>query len=101
MQRLLHTFRGPSVLPILLLLLINLVAGLLTYRDFGLSWDEPLFYDYADSIKIAYTPQAFSPNFDFEQVYGPSATDHKYYGPAYILLAQPVQQTVMALLGAN
>jgi len=87
--------------PILLLLLVNLVAGLLTYRDYGLSWDEPLFYDYADSIKLAYTPQAFSPTFDFEQVYGPSATDHKYYGPAYLLVARPVQQAVMAVLHAD
>ena len=90
-----------SAFPIVLLLLINLAAGLLTYRDYGLSWDEPLFYDYADSIKLAYTPQAFSPSFNFEQVYGPSATDHKYYGPAYLLPARPVQQAVMALLGAD
>jgi hypothetical protein len=87
--------------PIILLLLINLTAGLLTFRSYGLSWDEPLFYDYADAIKLAYTPQAFSPNFDFEQVYGPSATDHKYYGPAYLLVARPVQQALMVVLGAD
>ena len=101
MQKILRALRHPAILPILLLLAINLIAGLLTYRDFGLSWDEPLFYDYADSIKLAYTPQAFSPSFDFEQVYGPSATDHKYYGPAYILAARPVQQAIMAVLGAD
>src|SRR3954464_12491684 len=87
-----------SIFPILLLIFINLAAGLLTYHDYGLSWDEPLFYDYADAIKLAYTPQAFSPTFDFEQVYGPSATDHKYYGPAYLLMARPIQQLLMALL---
>ena len=87
--------------PILILLLVNLIVGLLTFRNYGLSWDEPLFYDYADSIQLAYTPQAFSPDFDFEQVYGPSATDHKYYGPAYLLAARPVQQAVMALLRAD
>jgi len=87
--------------PIIILLLVNLAVGLFTFRNYGLSWDEPLFYDYADSIQLAYTPQAFSPSFDFEQVYGPSATDHKYYGPAYLLAARPVQQAVMALLGAD
>lgn len=87
--------------PLILLLSINMAAGLLTYRDYGLSWDEPLFYDYADAIKLAYSPQAFSPTFDFEQVYGPSATDHKYYGPAYLLAAHPIQQAVMAVLGAD
>lgn len=87
--------------PLILLLSINLTIGLLTFRNYGLSWDEPLFYDYADSIQLAYTPQAFSPSFDFEQVYGPSATDHKYYGPAYVLATQPIQQAVMALLNAD
>ncbi len=90
-----------AAFPLVLLVLINLTAGLLTYRDYGLSWDEPLFYDYADSIKLAYTPQAFSPTFDFEQVYGPSASDHKYYGPVYLLLARPVQQAVVTVLGAD
>ncbi len=93
-------FNHPSF-PILLLLAVNLTAGLLTFRSYGLSWDEPLFYDYADSIRLAYTPQAFSPNFNFEQVYGPSATDHKYYGPAYLLAARPVQQALMAVFGAD
>jgi hypothetical protein len=90
-----------SAFPIILLLLINLTAGLLTFRSYGLSWDEPLFYDYADAIKLAYTPQASFASFDFEQVYGPSATDHKYYGPAYLLAARPVQQAVMVVLGAD
>ena len=83
--------------PIIILLFINITIGLLTFRGYGLSWDEPLFYDYADSIKLAYTPAAFSPSFDFEQVYGPSATDHKYYGPAYLLVARPFEQMVNAL----
>ena len=96
-QRIIHH----PTFPIIILLLINLTIGLLTFRDYGLSWDEPLFYDYADSIQLAYTPQAFSASFDFEQVYGPSAADHKYYGPAYLLAARPVQQALMTLLGAD
>lgn len=86
--------------PILILLIINIIIGLLTFRSYGLSWDEPLFYDYADSIRLAYSPEAFSPSFDFEQVYGPSATDHKYYGPAYLLVARPLQQAI-STLGAD
>jgi hypothetical protein len=34
--------------PILILLAINLLIGLFVFRDYGYSWDEPLFYDYAD-----------------------------------------------------
>ena len=35
--------------PIPLLLIVNLLIGLLTFRAYGLSWDEPLFYQYADA----------------------------------------------------
>jgi hypothetical protein len=83
--------------PILLILLANLLVGIFTFQHYGLSWDEPLFYNYADSIRIAYTPQAFQPGFDFEQVYGRSSEDHKYYGPAYLLIARPIQQAFTAI----
>lgn len=63
-----------------------------------MSWDEPLFYDYADSIRMAYTPRAFSSNFDFYQVFGKSAEDHKIYGPAYLLLSRPLQQGIQAIM---
>lgn len=72
-----------------------MATGLVTFKDYGMSWDEPLFYNYADSIRLAYTPQAFSPGFDFYQVFGRSPEDHKIYGPAYLLLARPLQQMVM------
>ncbi len=78
--------------PLLILLTVNLTVGFLTFRHYGLSWDEPLFYNYADSIWKAYTPQALSPAFDFDQIYGRSAEDHKFYGPAYLLLARPLEQ---------
>ena len=67
------------------------MVGLFTFRDYGLSWDEPLFYDYANALGYAYTPSEwFSGNFDLENAYGASGTDHANRGPAYILLAQPV-----------
>jgi hypothetical protein len=42
--------------PILILLVINLIIGLMTFRSYGLAWDEPLFYDYGEALKYAYTP---------------------------------------------
>jgi hypothetical protein len=78
--------------PILFLLAANIVCGLFVFRDYGLSWDEPLFYDYADALGYAYSPQEwFGGNFNLENAYGSSGTDHANRGPAYILLArQPV-----------
>jgi hypothetical protein len=80
-----------QALPLILLLAANLAVGLMTFQSYGLSWDEPLFYKYADSIGYAYSIQErLNGNFNLENAYGPSATDHKTYGPAYLLLAKPI-----------
>lgn len=84
-------------LPILLLLAALLLAGLFTFRDYGLSWDEPFFYSYAESIPRAY--QGWD-KLD-ESVYGRSPTDHKYYGPAYLLLGRPLKLTIQAFGGMD
>ena len=75
--------------PILLLISINILVGLFIFCNYGLSWDEPYFYKYADALGYAYSPHEwFSGNFDLENSYGPSGTDHKSRGPAYLLLAR-------------
>lgn len=75
---------------ILILLIVNIAIGLLTFRNYGLSWDEPLFYNYADALRYAYSPSEwFSGNFDLNNAYGSSGTDHANRGPAYILIARP------------
>lgn len=75
--------------PILLLLAFNILIGLFTFRIYGLSWDEPLFYDYASALGYAYSPREwFSGNFNIENAYGASGSDHANRGPAYILLAR-------------
>jgi 4-amino-4-deoxy-L-arabinose transferase-like glycosyltransferase len=84
-------------LPILFLLAALLLTGLFTFSDYGLSWDEPLFYDYAESIQGAY--QGWD-KFD-ESVYGRSAHDHKFYGPAYLLLGRPLKLTLQAFGGMD
>ncbi len=81
--------RGAARRPILWLLAGALLAGLLVFRDYGLTWDEPLFYKYADALGYAYTPANWlSGHFDLNQSYGPSGDDHKNRGPAYLLLAR-------------
>jgi hypothetical protein len=68
---------------ILLLIATNILVGVLVFRDYGYSWDEPLFYDYADALGYAYTPDEWlSGDFDLERSFGPSGDDHKTRGPA-------------------
>ena len=75
--------------PILLLLAVNLIAGLFIFDNYGLSWDEPLFYDYGNALGYAYSPPEWlSGQFDVDNSYGSSGDDHKTRGPAYLLLAR-------------
>jgi len=84
--------------PILILLLANIIVGLFTFRDYGYSWDEPLFYEYADALRYAYSPvQWFSGNFNLENAYGPSGTDHANRGPGYIILVYPLVSIIKNL----
>jgi len=74
---------------IFVLLAINILIGLFVFRNYGYSWDEPLFYDYGDALGYAYSPREwFSGNFDLARSYGSSGDDHKTRGPAYLLLAR-------------
>jgi 4-amino-4-deoxy-L-arabinose transferase-like glycosyltransferase len=75
--------------PILILIAVNILIGLFVFRDFGLTWDEPLFYSYGDALGYAYSPKEWtSGNFDLYNSYGKSGDDHKNRGPAYLLLAR-------------
>lgn len=89
-------------LPDLLLLVLvatSFLAAFLTYTHYGWTWDEPLFYQYGDALGYAYTPSNwFRPDFDLENAYGPSGTDHKIYGSAYLLIGQLVRSTLRFVL---
>jgi hypothetical protein len=81
------THQLKSHLPIILLLAVLLLTGLLTFRDYGLSWDEPLFYDYGQASRYAYSISArLDGTFDIEKSFGASASDHVTRGPAYLLI---------------
>lgn len=90
MNKLSSTIKRIENLPVFLLILVNIIFGLCTFRDYGLSIDEPLFYAYADAVGYAYNPANwFSGDFDLEaNAYGPSAWDHRNRGPAYLLFTR-------------
>lgn len=93
-----HIFKKIFEKPIYLLLAVNLLAGLFIFRDYGLSWDEPLFYDYGNALGYAYSPyQWLSGSFDVDNSYGASGDDHKTRGPAYLLLARGPAYALQAL----
>ena len=82
-------FKRFSEKPILILLAVNLLAGLFLFRNYGYAWDEPLFYDYGDALGYAYSPSEWlSGHFELERSFGSSGDDHKTRGPAYLLLAR-------------
>ncbi len=94
----LHAFLHSHTAPIVLLLLVNLTVGLLTFQDYGLSLDEPLYYDYAEAIGYAYSPaEWFSADFDLIHAYGASPADHANRGPAYLLLVRFPAQALQDL----
>jgi hypothetical protein len=84
--------------PIYILLAVNIIVGLFVFRDYGLSWDEPLFYSYGDALGYAYSPaEWFSGHFDLNNSYGASGDDHKNRGPAYLFLARSFVYGLKAL----
>jgi hypothetical protein len=84
--------------PILILLAVNLLVGLLVFRNYGFAWDEPLFYDYGDALDYAYSPREwFSGDFDVSRSYGSSGDDHKTRGPAYLFVAREPVYLLQAL----
>lgn len=75
--------------PIMLLIAVNILIGFFVFRDYGLSWDEPYFYSYANALGYAYSPANwFRADFDLNNSYGASGEDHKTRGPAYLFLAR-------------
>src|SRR6187551_646578 len=74
-------------LSLYILLTVCLTIGLFIFKDYGLSWDEPLYYDYGRASQYAYSiPARLDGTFDLEKSYGASASDHVTRGPAYLLI---------------
>jgi hypothetical protein len=67
-------------MPILILLVINLIIGVITFRSYGESWDEASLRNYADQSLTAYRKWI---NPSFTPIFGNG--DLVYYGPAFVM----------------
>jgi 4-amino-4-deoxy-L-arabinose transferase-like glycosyltransferase len=62
-----------------ILIAVCLIIGLLTFKDFGISWDEPSSYQYGREALSAYSHSGSEP------VYSDSNGLLQYYGAAYLV----------------
>lgn len=88
-QKLNLRFIGRSSLPFALafvFIAINLIIGFLTFRDYGVSWDEPGIYSFAHESVHAY--QNFLKPVEYSDPR--SNFDLRYYGPFYFVLVDLV-----------
>jgi len=61
-----------------------LILFIVNIKDFGASWDEPMFYHYSSILPEIYIKRAQGIVFDgYDQF-----ADLKYYGPAYLILGE-------------
>jgi hypothetical protein len=70
-----------------ILLAICLVSGLLTFKHYGVSWDEFSSYDYGRQAFSAYSHPAVEP------IYTDSDGVLQYYGPAYFITGAALLKT--------
>ena len=88
--------------PIFILLIISLLIGVFTFQDYGMTWDEGLYYGYGESIGYAYSiPARLSGDFDISRAYGPSIGDHRNRGPAYLLASRLPVLALNAITGVE
>ena len=70
-----------ETLPLLILLAASLLIGILTIHDYGESWDEYNFYNYAEESLSAYAG-IFQPDYELE-FHDPTL---RYYGAGFLML---------------
>ena len=85
-------------IPLILLLALSLLIGIFTFQDYGMTWDEELYYQYGEAIGYAYSiPERLSGDYDLNLAYGPSPDDHRNRGPVYLLIMRVPVNALHAL----
>lgn len=81
----------------IILTCVTLGTILTVFDDFGIAWDEPGLYEYAQMSGAAYDVEEWrAPGFTLNSTYGKE--DWRYYGPAYLLMGSMIQRAGTQLL---
>lgn len=80
------SIKKPTIIS-LILVGFGIVIGFFLFKEFGASWDEPEYYEYADSIVHAYSiKDLLNGNYNLDSSLG--HVDLRLYGPAYLLFGK-------------
>ena len=83
-----------------LLLLCGLVLAFFLFQDYGASWDEPEYYEYAGNTLRAYSiKDRVTGEFNLAANLGPA--DLRYYGPSYLIFWGLPVRTILRLFFPN
>ena len=77
---------------LLVWIMVNLIVGILIVHDFGVSFDEPRYYIYAEQSLDSY--RSFF-GVLYEPDYGPG--NLRYYGPSFIILVELIARLLQSL----
>jgi 4-amino-4-deoxy-L-arabinose transferase-like glycosyltransferase len=77
---------------LLIWIMVNLIVGILTVHDFGVSFDEPRYYLYAEQSLDSYRSLF---GLLSEPVYGPG--NLRYYGPSFIILVELIARSLQSI----
>lgn len=80
----------------LFIIIVGLISGLLLFRNYGASWDEPDLYKYAKQSLSAYSiHDRVEGQFNLDSLLGPD--NLRLYGPAYLLAGQVIVNGTLAI----
>ena len=76
-----------ELFPIAILIIFGIITGIMFFQDFGVSWDEPDLYTYADQSFQAYSISNWlNGQNNLDSFLGPN--DLRLYGPAYLIIGK-------------
>jgi len=86
-------FKNHTDFPVYIILFVLIIIGSLIFHEFGASWDEPEYYQYAESTFRAYSiREILNGNYDYTNTLG--TNDLRYYGPAFLIIGKVIHSLI-------